>query len=92
MNASRCHQTLAAVGGMSTPFKTVVILTLRWEAMGIDPVRKTAFLSHLYFKPNILPRQARDKHRENSKKMPFFAGRRGYANAMNAMRILAAKS
>jgi hypothetical protein len=68
MNASRCHQTLAAVGGMSTPFKTVVILTLRWEAMGIDPVRKTAFLSHLYIKPNILPRQARDKHRENSKK------------------------
>eukprot|EP01046_Picozoa_sp_COSAG06_P039961 COSAG06_NODE_4784_length_3957_cov_4.801970_5_plen_93_part_00 len=92
MNASRCHQTLAAVGGMSTPFKTVVILTLRWEAMGIDPVRNTAFLSHLYIRMNILPRQARDKHRENSKKMPFFAGRRGYANAMNAMRILAAKS
>jgi hypothetical protein len=92
MNASRCHQTLAAVGGMSTPFKTVEILTLRWEAMGIDPVRKTAFLSPLYIKPNILPRQARDKHRETSKKMPFFAGRRGYANAMNAMRILAAKS
>jgi hypothetical protein len=39
-----------------------------------DSVRKTAFLSHLYIKTNILPRQARDKHRENSKKMPFFAG------------------
>jgi hypothetical protein len=25
-------------------------------------------LSHLYIKTNILPRQARDKHRENSKK------------------------
>jgi hypothetical protein len=35
---------------------------------------KTAFLRHLYIKTNILPRQARDKHRENSKKMPFFAG------------------
>jgi hypothetical protein len=35
---------------------------------------KTAFLSHLYIKTNILPRQARDKHRENSKKMPFFLG------------------
>jgi hypothetical protein len=29
---------------------------------------KTAFLSHLYIKAIILPRQARDKHRENSKK------------------------
>jgi len=31
-------------------------------------LRKTAFLSHLYIKTNILPRQARNKHRENSKK------------------------
>ena len=30
------------------------------------------FLSHLYIKTNILPRQARDKHGENSKKRPFF--------------------
>jgi hypothetical protein len=29
-------------------------------------------LSHLYIKTIILPRQARDKHRENSKKRPFF--------------------
>eukprot|EP01046_Picozoa_sp_COSAG06_P046017 COSAG06_NODE_6454_length_2925_cov_3.208776_3_plen_84_part_00 len=29
---------------------------------------KTVFLSHLYIKTNILPRQALDKHRENSKK------------------------
>jgi hypothetical protein len=28
----------------------------------------SAFLSHLYIKTNILPRQARGKHRENSKK------------------------
>jgi hypothetical protein len=28
---------------------------------------KTPFLSHLYAKTMILPRQARDKHRENSK-------------------------
>jgi chitinase len=33
--------------------------------------KKTALLSHLYIKINILPRQARDKHRENSKKVPF---------------------
>jgi hypothetical protein len=29
---------------------------------------KTVFLSHLYIKTKILPRQARDKHRENSNK------------------------
>ena len=29
---------------------------------------KTGFLSHLYIKMTILPRQARDKHSENSKK------------------------
>ena len=34
-------------------------------------VRKRHFLSHLYIKINILPRQARDNHRENSKKVPF---------------------
>jgi hypothetical protein len=28
-------------------------------------LRKTVFLSHLYIKTIILPRQARDKHREN---------------------------
>ena len=34
-------------------------------------VRKRHFLRHLYIKCIILPRQARDKHRENSKKVPF---------------------
>jgi non-lysosomal glucosylceramidase len=37
-------------------------------------VRKTALLSHLYIKCIILPRQARDKHRENSKKGRFLQG------------------
>ena len=32
---------------------------------------KRHFLRHLYIKTNILPRQGRDKHRENSKKVPF---------------------
>jgi hypothetical protein len=36
-------------------------------------LRKTAFLSHLYIKTIILPRQARDKHRENSKKDAVFS-------------------
>jgi hypothetical protein len=34
-------------------------------------VRKRRFLSHLYIKCIILPRQARDKHRKNSQKVPF---------------------
>jgi hypothetical protein len=32
-----------------------------------DWVRKRVFLRHLYIKVIILPRQAREKHRENSK-------------------------
>jgi hypothetical protein len=36
-----------------------------------SPCEKTAFLSLLYIKTNMLPRQARDKHRANSKNMPF---------------------
>jgi hypothetical protein len=32
---------------------------------------KTGFFSHLYIKVIFLPRQARDKHRENSKKVRF---------------------
>eukprot|EP01046_Picozoa_sp_COSAG06_P000560 COSAG06_NODE_16_length_34949_cov_31.500832_16_plen_65_part_00 len=34
-------------------------------------MRKRHFLRHLYIKCIILPRQARDEHRENSKKVPF---------------------
>jgi hypothetical protein len=36
-------------------------------------VSKMVFLSHLYIEANILPRQARDKHRENSKKTTVFS-------------------
>jgi hypothetical protein len=39
-------------------------------------VRKRHFSSTLYIKINILPRQARDKQRENSKKCRFLAGGR----------------
>jgi hypothetical protein len=38
----------------------------------LDRVRKTPLLGHLYIKCIILPRQARDKHRENSKKSGVF--------------------
>jgi hypothetical protein len=33
--------------------------------------KKTVFLSHLYIEMLCLPRQARDKHRENSKQTVF---------------------
>jgi hypothetical protein len=47
----------------------------RWEEMRAA-VRKTYFLRHLYIKTIILPRQARDKHRESTqKRVTFFAGR-----------------
>jgi hypothetical protein len=36
-----------------------------------NAVRKTYFFRHLYIKTIILPRQARDKHRKNSKKGRF---------------------
>jgi hypothetical protein len=39
-----------------------------------ETVRKTYFSRHLYIKTIILPRQARDKHRENSKKGRFSQG------------------
>jgi hypothetical protein len=43
-----------------------------WEGAA-DAGEKTVFLSHLYIKTIILPRQAPDKHRENSKSDRFLA-------------------
>jgi hypothetical protein len=48
---------------------------------------KAVFLSHLYIKPNILPRQARDKHRENSPKKTTV-----FPQVMNPMPYSNAKS
>jgi hypothetical protein len=42
------------------------------QAYGNDRGETTPFLRHLYIKCIILPRQARDKHRENSKKNGVF--------------------
>jgi hypothetical protein len=39
-----------------------------------NTVRKTYFLRHLYIKTITLPRQARDKHRDNSKNGRFSQG------------------
>ena len=47
----------------------------KWTAkiadFGVEAVRKTHLLRHFIPKMIILPRQARDKHRENSKKDAF---------------------
>jgi hypothetical protein len=52
-----------------------------FEEMGLIPTPfhngkadTRLFLRHLYIKCMILPRQARDKHRENSKRDAFFPG------------------
>jgi hypothetical protein len=39
-------------------------------------------LSHLYIKPNILPRQARDKHRENTQKGDRFSSGNFFGDCM----------
>ena len=44
---------------------------IEWAAAWCGQDRNGVFLSHLYIKTIILPRQARDKHRENSQKRAF---------------------
>ena len=41
---------------------------------------KTVVLSHLYINVIFLPRQARDKHRENSKTITVFLGKTSIGN------------
>ena len=51
--------------------------SVKWsvsQALGASGVRTSRVLRHLYIKAIILPRQARDKHRENSKKCGVSAG------------------
>jgi hypothetical protein len=43
------------------------------DLLASEEVRKRHFLSHLCIKCIILPRQARDKHRKNSKKSAVFS-------------------
>jgi hypothetical protein len=73
---------LAAVAAKVVKVAVVVALfrwTLRAVTSSSQVTRRFArrekrhFLRHLYIKTNILPRQARDKHRENSKKRWRFA-------------------
>jgi hypothetical protein len=53
----------------------------------ICPVRKRHFLRHLYIKINILPRQARDEHRESTqKKCRFPSEWRGWRQGASNVR------
>jgi len=53
---------------------------------GRAQARKRHFLRHLHIKINILPRQARDNHRENSKKVPFSLSFQPVAAALEVRR------
>jgi hypothetical protein len=68
----RCVRAGVAWGCVPATVRGTPAATAR-PASERSHLRKTAFLSHLYIKTNILPRQARDKHRENSKKDAFSA-------------------
>jgi hypothetical protein len=48
------------------------MITIRTPPVLAGLVRKMVFFSHIYIKMLILPRQARDKHRENSKTTAVF--------------------
>jgi hypothetical protein len=60
------------------------LLAYGWNLIGQDAwpvmeecakaVRKTPLFAPFMFKMHLLPRQAQDKHRENSKRAAFFAG------------------
>jgi hypothetical protein len=67
MGGGTAHPVLVADCGVCSAEGVV-------EDEGGGAVRKRPFLRHLYIKCIILPRQARDKHRENLQKWPFSAG------------------
>ena len=79
--AAHClpHTTLSGSGEAVLPGATGCRLDIEANfsvpaSFAGQVVRKRHFLSHLYIKCIILPRQARDEHRENSKKVPFSQG------------------
>ena len=53
-----------------------------FELLGSVWYAQTVLFSHLYIKPIVLPRQARDKHRENSKNRPPFLSQGGAGAAL----------
>ena len=66
----------------------------KWGFVTPDGCEKRHFLRHLYIKCIFLPRQARDKHRENSKKSGVLCSGQGHewryrGNAFCALIFLA---
>ena len=81
------QQGAGAAGELLSPLAVLRLLVRRtafWH-LTLAKVKKRHFLSHLYIKTMILPRQARDKQRESTqKKCRFRAG----AAALRCDRIL----
>ena len=85
-NNHYCFRNVAAAKPFRLHFRFVLFVSSIKQGFGISDVgldvvmrehysgKKTVFLRHLYIKIMILPRQARDKHRENSKKARFLEG------------------
>jgi hypothetical protein len=70
--ALACGSALAD-GRVAFPASWDNLMTMKNLIQEADPGPKTGFLSHLYIKCIILPRQARDKHRESTQKKPVFS-------------------
>ena len=90
LTVSVCPEpVLANPVGKSSFFHHQSMLLCTLQAVGVTTLSATPrcekrhFLRHLYIKTNILPRQARDKHRVNSKKSGVLC-RRSRARATRA--------
>eukprot|EP01046_Picozoa_sp_COSAG06_P028358 COSAG06_NODE_2548_length_6692_cov_35.291066_3_plen_212_part_00 len=69
-NDSFCQDRLGTNIWKTLRFKDRFVQALRLTSP-LATGKKTGFLRHLYIKMMILPRQARDKHRERTQKSPF---------------------
>ena len=66
-------QNIAGVVRLKAPAQPKEGQTITVRHCEVLEVRKRRFFSHFYINAIILPRQARDKHRKNSKKGRFLA-------------------
>ena len=65
---------------------------MQQQACNLTEVRKTRLLRHFILKMIILPRQARDKHRENSKQRRVFVQVRGLNETVGVRELFGAET